>query len=163
MAGQSNLGNISIMRSREELETQFATRKVDVATCFEVLEHLNARRQSEVMATVSSLLAPAARFIVSVPIEFGFAALPKNVFRWMAQKHLRKELYTAQNIWRSFVGARIPECRDPEGYLSHMGFYPWDIERVFKERFEIVSKTYSPLSGISSAFNSQIFYILKRL
>lgn len=162
MLGQEGSDTVQILRTREELLDKFANRKVDVATCFEVLEHCSLERQHEAMATVRDMLAPSGRFIVSVPIEFGFPALPKNLFRWISQKEHRKDLYTARNFWRSFVGAPIPEWRTHADFLGHMGFYTWDLEEVIKPYFNIVEKSFSPLPGLGASLNSQVFYLLKK-
>lgn len=135
--------------------------KFDIVTSFEVFEHLNAQLQSFTLQQISNVLKDTGRVIISVPIELSFPSLIKNIFRKISAGK-NDDYYTWKRIWRSIWGKPIPECRQ-EDYLSHMGFYYMDLEKIFLERYKIENKFYSPFPYLGYNLNSQVFYVLKKL
>ncbi|WP_288208089.1 class I SAM-dependent methyltransferase [uncultured Parabacteroides sp.] len=135
--------------------------KFDIVTSFEVFEHLNAQLQSETLQQIANVLKKNGVVIISVPIELSFPSLIKNIFRKISAGK-NDDYYTWKRIWKSIWGKPIPECRQ-EAYLSHMGFYYTDLEKIFQERYKIENKFYSPLPYLGYNFNSQVFYVLKKL
>jgi hypothetical protein len=129
-------------------------------TCFEVFEHFNQERQQKLLNDIHSVLCDGGSLIVSVPIEKGLPSVVKNIIRRRFCKD--KITYSTKNIIHSLLGKKIPELRNGDGYLSHIGFYFKDLEPFFLPHFEIVKKSFSPFSFLGSHLNSQVFYLLKK-
>ena len=144
---------IKIVQHLEELSGE----KFDYVTCFEVMEHFNPQKQEAICIDFTKLLKPEGTLIVSVPIEIGFPALIKNIRRKYSYKGKQ---FTFKNIFKSILGKPMPEYRNREGYLDHMGFSYKDLELLFDKYFLIKNKTFSPLKGMGANVNSQVFYEL---
>jgi len=144
---------IKIVKTLEELKGE----KFDFVTCFEVLEHFNPKNQELIFKDFTTLLKKDGKLIISVPIEIGFPALIKNLRR---KYSFKGKQFSFKNILKSMRAVPMPEYRNREGYLDHMGFNYKDLELLFAKFFIIKSKTYSPYKNLSSNFNSQVFYEL---
>jgi hypothetical protein len=144
------------------LET-FRHQPPNTVTCFEVMEHLTPALQAQALEQISGILHPKGTLVLSIPIECGPPAIPKNLLRYMKYGRNQKTIYNMSNIMKSFLGAPIPACRSGPSYLSHMGFYYWDLERVMAKYFKIMRKTHSPFGALGARFNSQIFYVAQPL
>jgi cyclopropane fatty-acyl-phospholipid synthase-like methyltransferase len=148
---------VAILRDYSEVEQMSP---FDTVTCFEVLEHFNKNMQKELLEKMYSVLGNDGYLIISVPIEKGLPSVVKNIIR----RNFCKDpiTYSAKNIIASFWGKQIPEFRNPDGYLSHIGFYLKDLEPIFFPYFEIIKRSFSPFSFLGSKINSQVFYVLKK-
>ncbi len=152
---------IEIMTTWDTVLKKLQHRNANVVTCFEVMEHLMPSLQKQAFEKMLSIIHPDGTLVLSIPIECGFPAIIKNIFRFLKFRRYSKLVYSWHNLIRSFFGKPIPECRSGSDYLSHMGFYYWDLEDVMSEYFEVSKKMYSPFGFIGPAFNSQVFYIAK--
>jgi len=151
----------TIFRDWTAVEENFPPKwPASIVTCFEVLEHFSPEAQERALVAMKSVLAKDGRAIVSVPIECGLPAVPKNVFRWLRHGRKQPDVYNLGNIARSIVATPIPACRTGSDYLSHMGFYYRDLEKVFEKHFSIISRSFSPFPWLGAQFNSQVFYVL---
>ena len=144
---------IKIVKTLQELNAE----KFDFVTCFEVLEHFSKKNQESIFKDFISLLKQDGKLIISVPIEIGFPAIIKNLRR---KYSFKGQQFTFKNILKSIRGTPMPEYRDREGYLDHMGFNYKDLELLFVKFFIIKSKMYSPFKSLGPNFNSQVFYEL---
>ena len=142
--------------------SEIGDKKFDVITCFEVMEHFNERAEREMLLKISDLLKKNGILIISVPIEIGLPSLVKNIrrlfygnMRWNFNRRFFKETF------KSLFAMDIPEIRNSEGFInSHAGFNHNKLEKLFSEKFEIVSKIHSPFQKMPVMCNSQVFYIL---
>jgi len=153
--------SIDIYKNWEEIEDLTNRNSAfDYVTCFEVMEHFCSEKQKEVLLMIKNILKNDGTVILSVPIEIGIPAVVKNIVR---RKGLRKakHIYSYKNIKASLLGRPLPEFRECGNYLSHMGFYFKDLEKLILEIFIIENKFYSPIKGFGFNFNSQVFYNLK--
>lgn len=132
----------------------------DYVTCFEVLEHFKLDRQRIAIDQMKSIIGDNGRIVISVPIEKGFPAVIKNFIRRKSHPQ-NKHIYSIKNIWKSFVGASLLEHRKSNGYLSHLGFYYSDLEKILNEKCIIELKIFSPFRFAGNQLNSQVFYICK--
>lgn len=144
---------VQIYNSLDKINERF-----DVITCFEVLEHFNCTYQEQMLDAMVSKLKVNGTVIISVPVEIGFPSFIKNIRRVIL--HYSDE-YSLKNIFKSIVALPIPESRNRNGYLSHMGFNHLELEKTLQKKFQITSKRYSPFKSIGYYFNSQVFYELK--
>ena len=131
-----------------------------VITCFEVLEHFSADTQAETLKRMYKILPSNGWLIVSVPVEVGVVSLLKNLFR--RAQYGGHSLYSWRNILKSILHIQIPEARRGGEYLSHMGFYYTDLERIIASIFEIDDRVCSPFSQLGPRLNSQEFYLGRR-
>jgi len=150
---------VNITASWEEVAKEMP---FDYVTCFEVLEHFDETMQIETLKRISHLLADEGFVIVSVPIEKGFPSLVKNVIRKFSCSKSDRHLYSIKNIVAVFFKKKFSKYRKSSSYLSHMGFYHTDLEKVFLNDFVIVEKSFSPFPLLGSQLNSQVFYHLKK-
>ena len=137
--------------------------RFDVVVCFEVLEHLNTPRQIEILEKAKTALKDDGVFIVSVPIEKGIPSVIKNLRRIMI--HYDSKIYNFSNLVASFCGYKtkwMKQHRKESFYLSHMGFFFDDLERVVASFFKTKSKIYSPFKKLNAKVNSQVFYVLNK-
>ena len=133
--------------------------KFDYLTCFEVLEHLNSYGQKEILKKIIDVAHEKSKIIISVPIEKGPPAIIKNLIRRINYPQ-KKNIYNLRNITKSVFKKPIPECREGQEYLSHMGFYFDDLESIINKYFVIEKKEFSPFRYVGYYFNSQVFYTL---
>lgn len=153
--------NINIFREWESAEQQFqGDQAATIVTCFEVFEHLPLDKQAQALVQIRRVLRQDGRLIISVPIECGLPSLPKNIFRYMRFSRTQYDIYNLKNIVKSVLSIPIPECRSGSDYLSHMGFYFKDLEKIIEQYFLIIKKTYSPFFVLGASWNSQVFYKL---
>lgn len=145
------------IRIYKSLDNIKALGKFDIISCFEVLEHFNAKNQLDFLNKMASLLREGGVIVVSVPIETGFPSVVKNIRRALLH---RLKLYSTKNILKAAFSISVPECREGNGYLSHMGFNHRDFEQLLRKRFTITNKSFSPFKALGGQFNSQVFYHL---
>ena len=144
--------------------SEIGERKFNVITCFEVLEHFNKRAEREMLLKISDLLKEDGILIISVPIEIGLPSLVKNVRRlfYGNMKWNFNRRFFRDSV-KCLFALDIPEIRNSEGFInSHAGFNHKKLEKLFPEKFEIVSKIYSPFQKMPMTCNSQVFYKLKK-
>lgn len=158
------LSNIEskIFKDWSDVELQLkGENRATVVTCFEVLEHFSEDHQAEALRRMRGIMWSEGRAFISVPIEIGLPSVPKNLFRWVKYRRNQRAIYNLKNISKSVLGIEIVECRRGADYLSHMGFYFKNLERMFEECFDIVDRKFSPFPSLGPNCNSQVFYTLR--
>lgn len=146
--------SLVIFNSLDEL----VSRRYDVVSCFEVLEHFSATRRQHILDAIKRVMAPDAKLIISVPVEIGPVGMLKGLLRKAFDRRLRYQ-YTWRNIWRTLCGLPLNEWRIQDGYLDHIGFYLRDLKRQLETDFIIERVEYSPTPVRGQLFNSQIYTI----
>lgn len=131
-------------------------------TCFEVLEHFDENLQMETLKKILPLLDDDGFLIISVPVENGVPSLVKNVIRRFSCPKKDIHLYSVKNIMAACFKRKLPQYRTGSSYLSHLGFYHTDLEKVLLSDFVVVEKIFSPFSSLGSMLNSQVFYKLEK-
>jgi len=134
----------------------------DYITCFEVLEHFDVNKQTETLKKFSQLLTADGFLIVSVPIENGFPSLAKNLVRKFSCPKSDRHLYSFKNIVAACFKKKLSKYRTGSDYLSHLGFYHTDLEKVFSNDFVVVEKSFSPFSWLGGQFNAQVIFKLSK-
>lgn len=146
-----------LLESWDEVVAIAKDRPFDFVSCQEVMEHFTPTRQSEALERIASVLAPSGRLLLSVPVEVGPVALVKNIGRWKYRRN-GKEIYNYGNLARSFYGIAIPGARSSGDFLSHMGFYYFDLKGIIEKYFVIERMVGSPFSRLPLLMNSQVFF-----
>ena len=153
--------NFTIYNDLNEIKKIAGNKKFNIITCFEVLEHFNEKKQTEILEQIYTLLQKDGQLIISVPIETGIPALIKNVFRKF--NYPKAENYKFKNIFKSFLGLPLEEFRKSDTYLSHTGFDYRKLEHLLKKQFILVNKKFSPVNIFGRVINSQVFFTLKKI
>ena len=124
---------VPIVKTWEEVKGQCKkNQKFDYVLCFEVLEHLNVKNQIDVFKKFFEVIKDEGKLIISVPVEFGFPSVLKNIRR--VSLHGSSEIYSLKNIFFSFFRKKtkfMKSHRKEDKYLSHMGFFYQDMENIF--------------------------------
>lgn len=155
---------IKILKEWSEV-TEWVKQKgtFDVVVCFEVLEHLNPERQIEIFEKAKEALKEDGVFIISVPIEKGIPSVIKNLRRIMI--HYDPKIYCFSNIMASLFGYKtkwMKHHRKGSSYLSHVGFFFDELEKVVVPFFNIERRLFSPFKKLNAKINSQVFYVLNK-
>lgn len=147
-----------ILRSWEDVERRCDDLgPAQIVTCFETLEHFSPAKQESTLQCIRRILADDGYLLISVPVEGGFPSVVKNLSRRL--KFGGATTYSWRNIAKSWLWMAIPEAREGGDYLSHMGFYFVDLEKVLQRSFIINRRVTSPFRSLGPALNSQVFYI----
>jgi len=119
-------GNITYVPDLDSLEAG----SLDVISAFEVCEHMYEQEIRDFPANCRKVLVPDSKLIISVPVMYGAAAVPKFVNRVM----LYRRNYTGhgfKDLARSTVGIPIERPEDPRH--THTGFdFRW-LMRIIAE------------------------------
>jgi SAM-dependent methyltransferase len=159
-AAQGN--KIQIFKEWDRIENRCSEEgNATLVTCFEVLEHFTESGQRQALRNMRRVITDNGLLIVSVPIEGGAPSVIKNVVRRIYFGRSGSSIYSSRNIMRSFLWMPIPECRSGSEYLSHMGFYLTDLEKVISVNYKIERRILSPFPALGYHFNSQVFYLAR--
>ncbi|MFG2355212.1 class I SAM-dependent methyltransferase [Streptomyces sp. NPDC048521] len=135
-----------------------APRSVDVMTAFEVCEHLYEKEVDALLEDASRILRPSGALVISVPIMYGLAIVPK-VSNWMIRSRSLRTEYTAAEVWKAMVGIRVRRPDDPR--TTHKGFDFRELREVVSERFCIDAVRLSPVRRVPWWLSSQYFMICR--
>jgi SAM-dependent methyltransferase len=133
---------------------------VDVVSAFEVCEHMYEEEIREFLQDCRTVLSDRGKLILSVPVMYGAAAVPKFVNRVM----LYRRNYTGygfHDLVKSSFGIPIRRPEDPRH--THMGFdFRW-LLKIVGDSFLITDVDCSPFRGLPWYFNSQVFIVASPL
>ncbi|WP_206998870.1 class I SAM-dependent methyltransferase [Trinickia mobilis] len=132
---------------------------VDVLTAFEVCEHLYAHEVDQLLADALRILKPGAPFIVSVPIMYGLATIPK-VMNWMMRQRTLRTEYSLGEILMSVAG--VPVTRPENPRITHKGFDFRELRDTIATQLSIERVRHSPASWLPWWLSSQYFIICRK-
>jgi 2-polyprenyl-3-methyl-5-hydroxy-6-metoxy-1,4-benzoquinol methylase len=132
---------------------------VDVLTAFEVCEHLYPQEIDRLLDDAARVMTPNAALIISVPIMYGLAVVPK-VLNWMWRQRKTTTEYSVAEIVRSTLGARVPRPDNPRG--THKGFDFRELRAIVEQRFTISHVRHSPFAWLPWWLSSQYFMICRK-
>jgi SAM-dependent methyltransferase len=132
---------------------------VDVLTAFEVCEHLDEHEIEDLLKDAGRIMKPDAMLIVSVPIMYGAAVIPK-VLNWMWRNRTTACGYNVNEIVLSTIGARVP--RPANRRVTHKGFDFRALRETISRHFSIVHVRHSPIALMPWWLNSQYFMICRK-
>ncbi|TDN70850.1 methyltransferase domain-containing protein [Paraburkholderia sp. BL10I2N1] len=131
---------------------------VDVLTAFEVCEHLYAHEIDQLLEDAARIMKPDGTFIISVPIMYGFAIVPK-VLNWMWRHRKTHTEYHIEEILLSMVGVRVIRPQNPR--TTHKGFDFRNLRDTVAKRFTVEHVRHSPFSWLPWWLSSQYFFICR--
>ncbi|MBP0590984.1 methyltransferase domain-containing protein [Paraburkholderia sp. LEh10] len=132
---------------------------VDVFTAFEVCEHLHAQELSQLMADAQRVMKPDGTFIISVPIMYGAAVVPK-VLNWMIRHRKWQTEYTLFEVLKSAVGFKVARPSNPR--VTHKGFDFRELISEVGQWFEIRQIEFSPVALLPWWLSSQCFLMCRQ-
>lgn len=127
---------------------------LDVITAFEVCEHLYEAEIHEFLKQTIRLLKCEGKVIISVPIMYGLALIPKELNKMLLNK--RKSVYTFNEFYSAILGKQILRLQSPRH--SHKGFDFRLFENILKNYFVITKKSFSPFGFLPWYTSSQCFF-----
>lgn len=138
--------------------------RFDLIFCLEVFEHLPEVQAKRALQDIDSHLELSGTAIFGVPVEIGIPALYKGLFR----KGRRKNTFDTdlKHIFNSLIG--LPPQQRPSSeiapgmsyYFEHMGFDYRGFETDLKERFKIISRSFSPWNF--RGLMPEVYYVAQR-
>lgn len=131
---------------------------VDVLTAFEVCEHLYSHELENLLADAARMLRPGGTLVISVPIMYGFAVVPK-VLNWMIRGRTLKTDYTGADVLRSAVGIRVSRPENPR--FTHKGFDFRELRKIVAAKFQVHDVYHSPVRFNPWWLSSQYFMICR--
>lgn len=155
-----------------ELDSPDHYGKYDLVTCMEVLEHVVDLEA--VLGQLDSLLAPAGKLLVSVPVEIGAPLLVKQMIRRIAGwRGLGQYSYTSsyslnEYLAGVFAGHRQHFTRPVYGveegfpYHDHKGFNWMVLRDLLAERFQLERVLSSPLKWSTPHLASQAWFLASK-
>lgn len=145
---------------------ELAKDSADLVFCLEVFEHLPDRELKQAMQQLKDTLKPGGIAIVGVPVEIGFPALYKGIFR-MFRRYGEFDARPG-NIISATIG-RPPKTRPPIElmpgsyfFLHHMGFDHRRLRETLAGHFKIVRTSASPFRWLGTAINSEAYFVLEK-
>jgi 2-polyprenyl-3-methyl-5-hydroxy-6-metoxy-1,4-benzoquinol methylase len=118
------------------------TRKFDLVTCFETLEHVGNMQAA--VDTICKSAAPGGHILVTVPIEIGWIGTLKYVIkRFLFRYELPVACSDRRYLAALLKSERISRYRPAaEGYGSHFGFDYRDVDDLLR-RHELKFKVWN--------------------
>lgn len=138
---------------------KIADASVDVFTVFEVCEHLHAHEISELMADARRVMKPDGTLVVSVPVMYGAAVVPK-VLNWMVRQRKWQTEYTLFELLKSTAGFTV--ARPPNLRSTHKGFDFRELICEVSRWFEIRQIEFSPIALLPWWLSSQCFLMCRQ-
>ncbi len=138
----------------------------DYVFCLEVFEHLPEKETAKAIADIHRLLKPDGLAVIGVPHELFLPAMLKGLFRMFR----RYGDFDARlgNILAALRGR--PPLQRPIAEISpgvsyhfhHLGFDFRTLERLLKEKFQLVERWFSPFPILDAVFNSEVYFLLRK-
>ncbi|QCP50854.1 class I SAM-dependent methyltransferase [Trinickia violacea] len=138
---------------------QIGAASVDLLTAFEVCEHLYPQELAQLLDDAARIMKPDAAFIISVPIMYGLAVIPK-VANWMWRHRKTSTEYKIEEILLSAVGVRVTRAENLRG--SHKGFDFRELHKTLDKHFIVSKVRCSPIASMPWWLSSQYFMICRK-
>lgn len=133
---------------------------IDVLTCFETLEHLEAAETDQFLVEAMRLLTAKGKLVISVPIIGGPPLLLKEANR--VALYRRRSDYTARELLAAAAIGR-PAPRPADIKTSHKGFDFHAVEpRMRRAGLSLHAAALSPFPALPWWLNSQSFAVFSR-
>jgi SAM-dependent methyltransferase len=138
---------------------------IDLVFCLEVFEHLPLKETIAALDAMARMLSAGGHLIIGVPVEIGFPALYKGLFRMWR----RYGAFDAnwRNVWNC-VAHRPPKrplskIAGLDYYFHHTGFDYRHLRSVLVERLDIKAASAAPFPIFGAAVNPEIYFWLRHV
>ncbi|WP_454757495.1 class I SAM-dependent methyltransferase [Cupriavidus campinensis] len=145
------------IRYLAEMDAQPAD-SVDMLTAFEVCEHLYADEVDTFLDDALRILRPSGTLIISVPVMYGVAIVPKLLNGMVSERTLRMD-HTPGEALRALMG--LPVTRPDNPRHTHKGFDFRKLRAQVSTRFDVEAESTSPLRQLPWWLSSQVFMICR--
>ncbi|KFK94953.1 MULTISPECIES: bifunctional 2-polyprenyl-6-hydroxyphenol methylase/3-demethylubiquinol 3-O-methyltransferase UbiG [unclassified Serratia (in: enterobacteria)] len=153
----SNVKNVSFTQDVNSIPSS----SMDYVFCLEVFEHLPNNETIEALRDITRILKNDGKLIIGVPVEIGFPAIYKGLFR------LTRRRNTFDTKISHIISATLknPPKNRPVGkitsnfnfHFDHMGFDYRVLKLSLKEHFHISRIFYSPYN-LMSCFMPEVYF-----
>lgn len=138
----------------------------DVVFCLEVFEHLPPTETVNVLETIFDLLKPGGKIVIGIPVEIGFPAFYKGVFRMLN----RYGAFDANLKNIALSTFRHPPKNRPINYIApgfryhfeHMGFDYRNFEEIIINYFKLQKKSFSPSAKFGSWLMPEVYFLAEK-
>jgi SAM-dependent methyltransferase len=131
----------------------------DVIYCIEVCEHLTDAGNATVFANMKTLAKPGATFVFGVPIETGFSALAKNLYRCLKGG---RQGATLARTWRTALSLPVERQWEDGWCGSHLGFSHRRFAQMLAAAGFTIERTHClPLHVTGAIFNNEIYFVCR--
>ena len=158
---RENLKNISNVIFCQDTNS-IAFESIDLLFCLEVFEHLPPKETDDALDKISKILSSEGMLVFGIPVEIGFPALYKGLFR-MSRRYGAFDA-NFRNVLLSFIGfppKNRPVIEITPGlnfYLEHMGFNFHCFKEHLGVRFKILNITASPISFLTCWLMPEVYF-----
>lgn len=163
---QQNLNSLSCQVDFcQDIDT-IAEKTVDLVFCLEVFEHLPPRETYEAIQKILRILKPEGKIIIGVPVEIGFPALYKGVFRML--RRYGKFDANIQNVIASFFLS--PPKQRPVDEITpgfqfhheHMGFDWRHLRKELGKYVDIRKISASPFTFLGHWLMPELYFLAEK-
>ena len=159
---RNNLHALSDIEFVQETDA-ISSDKFDIVFCLEVFEHLPFKETDIALQTIYRILKPEGIVIVGVPVEIGFPALYKGLFR-MSRRYGTFDA-TPNNIIMSLLG--FPPKNRPmldiapgiQFHFDHVGFDFRELETLLCKYFKIRTISASPIGALDYRISPEVYFV----
>ncbi len=162
---RENLSATPRVDFREGIET-VPRGTVDVVFCLEVFEHLTREATEEALRTIQALLKPGGTAVVGVPVEIGFPALYKGVFR-MTRRYGEYDA-SIGNVLLAFLGSPprdrpLSEIAPGFGYhFQHLGFDYRRFKEAIPRYLNTIRMAASPFATLGPHLMPEVYFVARK-
>jgi SAM-dependent methyltransferase len=162
---KENLADLAQVEFRSDLKA-IAQSSIDIVFCLEVFEHLPPLETAQALSQIDILLHDNGSSIIGVPVEIGFPALYKGVFRM--SRRLGEFDASLKNVLSATFGI-LPKQR-PVSIITpkfsyhfyHLGFDYRDLRMQLSQKFSLQKITSSPFSILGLWINPEAYFVVKK-
>jgi SAM-dependent methyltransferase len=140
---------------------------MDVVFCLEVFEHLPPRETADALQAIHDLLKPDGLAVIGVPVEIGFPALYKGVFR-MSRRYGAFDA-NVRNVVRSSLFCP-PKDRPVseispglEFHRQHTGFDFRSLGTSIRQKFRLEKTSASPFPLFGSWLMPELYFVARKV
>ncbi|MGO4306576.1 class I SAM-dependent methyltransferase [Cupriavidus sp. RAF12] len=138
--------------------SELANASVDVLTAFEVCEHLYPNEIAAFLNDSARILRPGGSLVISVPVMYGMAIVPKLLDGMVSNRSLRMD-HTPVEALRALLG--LPVTRPDNPRQTHKGFDFRKLRAHVCTRFAVEFACNSPLPQLPWWLSSQYFMVCR--
>lgn len=154
----AGLAGVELVGSLADLKGE----QFDVVFCLEVFEHLPERQTHDALMDIRRHLRRGGAAIIGVPVEIGFQALYKGIFRMLRRYGHFDARWS--HVLRAMIGR--PPVERPVAdiapgmpfHFDHLGFDYRRLELDLAGYFTGCSKRFTPFSGIGSLVSPEVYF-----
>ncbi len=162
---RQNLNSVSNVEFIQDIRS-VSLETLDLVFCLEVFEHLPPEETAHALQTISDLLTPDGTVVIGVPVEIGFPALYKGLFRMLR----RYGAFDAN--WKNVAFAFLmqPPKDRPVSEIApglrfhhaHLGFDFRSFRETVRSHFKLKRVSASPFAALGSWFMPELYFVAEK-